>query len=374
MFIAQFLTMSYRGAAGTERSPDLVPRPRAARFENRFNPAAQSLGALIDRRRELLEGLDQHPEWAEMEAELADLLKSRLDIEGLQLLRLDQQTPTHVLDQIVKYEAVHRVRHSKDLERRLAEDRRCYAFFHPALPDEPLIFTEVALTDDMSSNVGSLLDPESPMVDPSTCSCAIFYSINSCHEGLRGVPLGNALIGQVTNELATAFPGLDTFATLSPVPGFRPWLAHLARFDPGSAINATASAALRSLERSDWYADTETSAELKRRLVPLCAYYLLRVKRGDATADPVARFHLRNGARLDRINWLSDVSPAGMNRSAGLMANYVYRCSKPRREYDASTKVCTVQASRQVKLLAAHAASLIEHDLRNPEHPQKLTA
>ena len=137
-----------------------------------------------------------------------------------------------MLDQIVKYEAVHRVRNAKDLERRLAEDRRCYAFFHPELPDEPLIFTEVALTHGMSSNVGPLIDPESPMVEPSTCSCAIFYSINSCHEGLRGVPLGNTLIGQVTNELARTFPGLDTFATLSPVPGFRSWLATL-RFHPG---------------------------------------------------------------------------------------------------------------------------------------------
>jgi malonyl-CoA decarboxylase len=366
--------MSYRGAAGTERSPNRFPRPRGAHLGNRFDPAAAPLAALIDRRRELLEGLDQHPEWAEMEAELAELLKSRLTSEGLQLLRLDQRTPTHVLDQILKYETVHRVRNQRDLERRLAEDRRCYAFFHPALPDEPLIFTEVALTREMSSNVGALLDPDSPMVEPSTCSCAIFYSINSCHEGLRGVPLGNELIGQVTNELATAFPRLDTFATLSPVPGFRSWLTQLARLNPGSATNAMAAATLRSLERSDWYAGTETSAELKRQLVPLCAYYLLRVKRGDAAADPVARFHLRNGARLERINWLSDLSPAGLNRSAGLMANYVYRCTRPRREYDASTKVCTVQASRQVKLLAAHAASLIDHDLRNPERPEKLTA
>ena len=346
-----------RVAPDTERPSDLGPRPRVTLFRNRFNPAAEPLATLIDRRRELLEGLDQHPEWAEMEAALSDLLKSRLNSGGLQLRRLTQQTPTHVLDQIVKYEAVHRVQHSRDLERRLAEDRRCYAFFHPALPDEPLIFTEVALTRGMSSNVEPLIDPESPIVESSTCSCAIFYSINSCHEGLRGVPLGNALIGQVTNELATAFPGLDTFATLSPVPGFRSWLASLARFQSGSAANATAAATLSSLERSDWYADTHASAELKRQLVPLCAYYLLCVKRGDDPADPVARFHLRNGARLERINWLSDTSPAGLNRSAGLMANYVYRCNKPRREYDASMNVCTVQASRQVKRLAAHVVA-----------------
>jgi malonyl-CoA decarboxylase len=312
---------------------------------------------LIDRRRELLEGLDQHPEWAEREAALSDLIKSRLNGGGLELRRLNQQTPTRVLDQIVNYEAVHRIQHAKDLERRLAEDRRCYAFFHPELPDEPLIFTEVALTHGMSSNVKPLIDPESPMVESAMFSCAIFYSINSCHEGLKGVPLGYALISQVTKELATAFPGLDTFATLSPVPGFRSWLANLAR--AGSAADAAAAATLSSLERSDWYADTDTSAELKRRLVPLCAYYLLRVKRGDDPADPVARFHLRNGARLERINWLSDASPAGLNRSAGLMANYVYRCYKPRREYDASMNECTVQASRQVTRLAAHASSVV---------------
>ena len=341
--------MSCRGAPGTERSSALAPPSRGAHVGSR---AAEPLGALIDRRRELLDGLDQHPEWAEREAELADLLKSRLNSGSLQLLRLTVHTPTHVLDQIVKYEAVHRVRHPRDLERRLADDRRCYAFFHPELPGEPLIFTEVALTHGMSSNVGPLIDPESPIVEASTCSCAIFYSINSCHEGLRGVPLGNALIGQVTNELAAAFPGLDTFATLSPVSGFRSWLAHLTRFDNGTATT------LGSIDGSDWSADPDSSAELKRRLVPLCAYYLLRVKRGDDVADSVARFHLRNGARLERINWLGDASPAGLNRSAGLMANYVYRCNKPRREYDASTKECTVQVSRQVKRLAADGASL----------------
>jgi malonyl-CoA decarboxylase len=345
----------------TERSSGPVPRPQAGLFETRFNSLPERLAALIDIRRELLEGLDQHPEWAQMEADLSDRLKSLLNSGDLRLLRLDQDTPTPVIDQIIKYEAVHRVRDSRDLERRMAEDRRCYALFHPALPGEPLIFTELALTQGMSSNAQALLDPESPTVDPSTCNCAIFYSINSCHEGLRGVPLGNTLIGQVTNELVRAFPGLDTFATLSPVPGFRSWLANLARSQPGCAANETVAAILSSLERLDWYADTDTSAELERQLVPLCAYYLLRVKRGDDPVDPVARFHLRNGARLERINWLSDTSAASLHRSAGLMVNYVYRCNNPRREYDASTNTRTVHASHQVKRLAGHAASLFCH-------------
>jgi malonyl-CoA decarboxylase len=350
--------MRCRRSPHSERSSDPFSGPRAAIFENRFNPAPERLAALINRRRELLEGLDQHPEWAEMEAELSDLLKSLVNSGSLRLLRLDQHTPTSVIDQIVKYESVHRVRDSRDLERRLAEDRRCYAFFHPAIPGEPLIFTELALTHGMSSNAEALLDSESPMVDPSTCDCAIFYSISSCHEGLRGVPLGNALIGQVMNELATAFPRLDTFATLSPVPGFRSWLANLAQSHPGSAANATAAATLSGLERSNWYADTDLSAVLERQLVPLCAYYLLRVKRGDDPAGPVARFHLRNGARLERINWLSDASTSGLNRSAGVMVNYVYRCNRPRHKYDASANGRTVQASRQVKRLAEQASSL----------------
>jgi malonyl-CoA decarboxylase len=324
-------------------------------------PCHLELAGLIDRRRELLAGLDQHPDWAETEAQLSDVVRSVLDSQGLQLLRIDQHTPTPVLDQIVNCEAVHRVRDSRDLQRRLAEDRRCYAFVHPALPSEPLIFTELALTRGMSSNAEALLDPESPVIDPSTCTSAIFYSINSCHEGLRGVPLGNALIGRVTNELAKTFPGLNTFATLSPVPGFRSWLADLARAGQGNAAHATAAAALSGLERSDWYADANTSAELERQLVPLCAYYLLRVKRGDDPADPVARFHLRNGARLERINWLSDASAAGLNRSAGLMVNYVYRCNRPRREHDASTSARAVQASRRVERLAGRASSLFCH-------------
>ena len=351
---------AHGAACGTRACPprEREPRARTALFDNRFNLAPEQLAAVMNTRRELLEGLDEHPEWAGMEAELSDLLKAVLNSGCLQLRRIDLDTPTAVLDQIIKYEAVHQIRDSRDLERRMAEDRRCYAFFHPALPGEPLIFTELALTDGMSSSAQELLDSESPTVDPSTSNCAIFYSISSCHEGLRGIPLGNTLIGQVADELAKAFPGLETFATLSPVPGFRAWLTNLARSSPGGGASATASAALTSLERSDWYANVNASEEVERQLVPLCAYYLLRVKRDDQPADPVARFHLRNGARLERINWLSDTSAAGMRRAAGLMVNYVYRCSDPRRRYDALTSTRLVNASRQVKRLAARASSL----------------
>ncbi len=202
-----------------------------------------------------------------METELSGLLKSLLNTQHLRLVRIGLDTPSPVLDQIVRYETVHRVRDSQDLERRMADDRRCYAFFHPALPTEPLIFTELALTNGMSSNAQSLLDPDSEVADPSSCTCAIFYSINGCHEGLRGVPLGNALISQVADELRTALPGLDTFATLSPIPGFRSWLTTLAQSRSGGAATGRAAAALAMLERSDWYEDLNTSAELERQLM-----------------------------------------------------------------------------------------------------------
>jgi malonyl-CoA decarboxylase len=313
---------------------------------------------LIDRRRDLLDGLVGHPEWAGTEAAHAELLKTLLQSERLQLERIHRATRAVVLDKIVKYEAVHSIRDARDLERRLAVDRRCYAFFHPALPDEPLIFTEVALTHGMSSNARTLLNPESPVVDPFTCDAAIFYSISSCHEGLRGVPLGNALIARAAHEIGRTFPGLKTFATLSPIPGFRAWLASLAPNGLGGTTSAQAAAAIGVLEQPDWSADDETSAALKRQLLPLCAYYLLRVTRDDGPADPVARFHLRNGARLERINWLSDASAAGMRRAAGLMVNYVYRCHNPRHEYDAWTTTQQVNASSQIEHLAGKAAPL----------------
>ena len=321
----------------------------------------ERLAALFDERRELLDALSGHPEWAQREADLFDLLRSVLNVGNLRLLRIDRHTSATVLEKIVKYEAVHRIQGSRDLERRLADDRRCYAFVHPALPEEPLIFTELALTHGMSSDARMLLDPDSPIADPSTCTSAIFYSISSCHEGLKGVSLGNALIGQVADELQGMNSGLETFTTLSPVPGFRAWMMNLPPAETGGPLSANAALALAGLERSGWPADFDMSAKLKRELLPLCAYYLLRVKRDGEPADPVARFHLRNGACLERINWLSDTSAAGMRRAAGLMVNYLYRRNNPRCRYDAATRGQTMSASPRVERLAGQASALFSN-------------
>jgi malonyl-CoA decarboxylase len=322
---------------------------------------SERLAALIETRRELLEGLGGHPEWAEREVELSGLLKSVLNVGNLRLLRIDRHTSVTVLDKIVKYEAVHRIQGTRDLERRLAEDRRCYAFVHPALPDEPLIFTELALTHDMSADAQVLLDVESPIADPSTCACAIFFSISSCHEGLKGVSLGNALIGQVADELERVYPRLETFATLSPVPGFRAWLMNLAPAGTDGPLSPNAALALARLERSERPGEVETSAEMERELLSLCAYYLLRVKRGGEPADPVARFHMRNGACLERINWLGDTSVAGMERAAGMMVNYLYRRNNPRCRYNAATREQGMNASPWVEGLAGEASILLPH-------------
>ena len=171
----------------------------------------------------------------------------------------------------------------------------------------------------MSSRVQPLLDLESPVADPSAANCAIFYSITNCQEGLRGVSFGNLLIKQVAEELGREFPKLKTFATLSPIPGFRKWLAAAAKEQAGIGL------LLARLDTGRWFDDHAVAADMQRQLVRLCAYYLTHAKNGRDPLDPVARFHLGNGARLERLNWLGDISTMGMRRSAGLMVNYVYR-------------------------------------------------
>jgi len=273
----------------------------------------------MDERRRLLEGAD---DVKAAEADLARRLTTILDPPSLEFRRIDRSSPRAVLDKITAYEAVHPIRDARDLARRLADDRRCYALFHPTLPDEPLIFTELALTTALAANADALLNPESTSVEPDSARCAVLYSISSCHPGLKGVPLGNALLGRVATELDRTCPHLDTMATLSPVPGFRRWLAR------------TLQTAFADLNRSGWLDDARSCASLVHSLVPLCAHYLLHVKRSGDPEDAVARFHLRNGARLERINWLSHTSVEGMRLSAGLMVNYLYKRRSPS-HYDA---------------------------------------
>jgi malonyl-CoA decarboxylase len=325
------------------RLQEVVEPPRQELFR-RINLADGGTPALVEMRRRLLHDLKKQPHWAGVEADLAHLLGSWFNRGFLRLERIDWRTPALVLEKLMEYEAVHEIQGWGDLRRRLEADRRCFAFFHPALPDEPIIFIEVALTKAMSHQAQPLLDPDSPVLDPAGATAAMFYSITNCQEGLRGISFGNFLIKQVAEDLGREFPRLKTFATLSPIPGFRSWLADTAATRPELAELASA------LDQPGWTdrADSGVQAELER----LCAHYLLRAKHGDEPADAVARFHLGNGARMERLNWLADTSKAGMARSAGLMVNYVYRLKDVERNHEAYANQHVVVASPGLALLA----------------------
>ena len=322
-----------------------VEPPRQELFR-RLNMAPGGTAALVALRRRVLDALGDHTQWAGIEADLAHLLSSWFNRGFLVLQRIDWRTPALVLEKLIQYEAVHEMQGWNDLRRRLGADRRCYAFFHPALPDEPLIFIEVALTRGMSDKVQPLLDPDSPAIVAESANCAMFYSITNCQPGLRGISFGNLLIKQVAEDLGREFPRLRTFATLSPVPGFREWLDATAR-----EHEALAPLAAR-LDVPDVYNDGATVAELQHDLPRLCAYYLLNAKNGQEPLDSVERFHLGNGARLERVNWLADPSAAGWQRSAGMMVNYVYRLDDVERNHEAYATDHKVVATRAIEKLA----------------------
>lgn len=327
-----------------------VDPPRQELFR-RLNMAAGGTAALVEMRRLLLRGLSQRPHWSVIDADLLHLLRSWFNRGFLRLERIDWRTSAMVLEKLIRYEAVHAIQGWRDLRRRLEADRRCFAFFHPQLPDEPIIFIEVALARGMSSSVQPLIDIGAPVAAPGQADSAMFYSITNCQEGLRGISFGNLLIKQVAEELKREFPHLRTFATLSPIPGFRRWLEN-ARVRVALGPQGEARLALlAALERPGWHAG-ELAEGFELLVTQLCAHYLLHAKHGEEPLDPVARFHLGNGASLERLNWLGDTSEQGIARGAGLMVNYVYRLDEVERNHERYFKEHAVVASRAVAKLA----------------------
>jgi len=348
---------AYRAAPSAETLLRLQAEAEPLRRElfRRLNLASGGTGALIEMRRHLLATLRERPERAALDADFVHLFRSWFNGGFLTLRRIDWRTSAVVLERLIQYEAVHQIQGWDDLHRRLESDRRCYAFFHPALPDEPLIFIEVALTERMSQAIRPLLDPRAPVLDATRARTAIFYSITQCQEGLRGVSFGSLLIKQVVEDLTRGFPRLKTFATLSPIPDFRKWLG--ARAAPGAP---PLSRALEEfLTRFDSRAVVLTEAvppEVRSGLMQLCAHYLLHAKLHDVSYDAVARFHLANGARLERLNWLADPSATGIRRSFGLMANYLYRLGDLERNHELYARERRVIASRTIEALARRRA------------------
>ena len=311
-------------------------------FLQRMNMAPGGTAALVDMRREIHTRIKAMPALRLVDADLRHLLTAWFNRGFLELRRIDWDTPAVVLEQLIAYEAVHEIAGWDDLRRRLAPDRRCFAFFHPALANQPLIFVEVALVKGLASEVQPLLAP--PLAGASgaeEADTAIFYSISNCLDGLRGISFGNFLIKQVVEELQAELPGLRQFATLSPVPGLRHWLArHLKGTAGAEALTAEERDAIaRLVPEADatntlalitaategaWWTDAERVAALHEPLIRLCAQYLTRPNKGLGAIDPVARFHLRNGALLERVNWLGNLSARGMKESCGIMVNYLY--------------------------------------------------
>ena len=319
--------------------------PARRELFRRLNMAAGGTAALVEMRRQVLKGVRARPHWRAIDADLMHLLRSWFNRGFLRLERIDWHSSAILLEKLIQYEAVHAIEGWHDLRRRLEADRRCFAFFHPQLPDEPIIFIEVALTRGMSAQVQPLLDSRSPVAAPQKADSAIFYSITNCQEGLRGISFGNQLIKQVAEHLKREFPHLRRFATLSPIPGFRAWLEKNA----GREL-------LARIEDPAWHLG-DVPDELEKQLTKLCAYYLLHAKQDGEPLDAVARFHLGNGAALERLNWMADSSEQGMTRSAGMMVNYVYWLAEVEKNHERYFHEHAIAASSVIEKLAKDYAA-----------------
>ena len=322
-------------------------------FFRRLNRAPGATATIVAMRRDLLQRLKAEPALATVDADLQHLLSSWFNRGFLVLRRIDWQTPAAILDKIIQYEAVHEIQGWDDLKRRLDPlDRRCYAFFHPSLVDEPLIFVEVALTADTPGAIRSVLDEQPKSAGDHAPSTAVFYSISNCQEGLRGISFGNFLIKQVVEDLIKERPSLKTFVTLSPVPNFARWLDQMLAGDVTGLLSPTDVRTLQHLRNPHWTEKAAVSDAVKAALLPLAAEYFLRAKSADGQpVNSVARFHLGNGARLDRLNWVGDVSEKGLREAHGLMVNYRYDLAEIERNHEAFQNDGTIAASKSVRAL-----------------------
>ena len=347
-FVAKAFEALQAAPEGPERATAQVALRRAlepprVRLLTQFTTIPDGMKFLVDLRATLLQLTKSNPHLAALESDLRGLLASWFDVGFLELQRIDWNSPAVLLERLVGYEAVHEIRSWSDLKNRLDSDRRCYALFHHRMPSEPLIFVEVALVSGLAGSVQKLLDKKAPLQDPKQADTAIFYSISNCQAGLAGISFGNFLIKRVVDVLGAEFRNLKTFATLSPMPGFRRWLdGKLAENDP-VLLSEEESASLRLaapaeapaaetgpqalaaiLARRGWFRDLTILRAAEPVLIRLAARYLLNESRGSRAIDPVAHFHLSNGARVERIVALADTSEKGAKASATLMVNYMY--------------------------------------------------
>jgi malonyl-CoA decarboxylase len=283
--------------------------PPRMKLLTQFNELPQGVKFLVDMRAELLRLRREHPKLVPLEADLKRLLSAWFDVGLLQMEEINWRSSAELLEKLIAYEAVHAIQGWNDLKNRLDSDRRCFAFFHPNMPEEPLIFVEVALVKGMANNVQELLDESAPLEDIRLADTAIFYSISNAQKGLAGISFGNFLIKQVVKTLQQEFPQLTQFATLSPIPGFCRWLESIEPAQESSLL------------------DEGVASRSPEHLQKMAAHYLSKEKQSrnqNYARDPVAHFHLSNGAQIERLNWMADASANGMKQSAGMMVNYLY--------------------------------------------------
>ena len=333
-------------SATTLATLSAVSEPPRQELFRRLNRAPGGTAALVRLRRHLLLRLRKKSEWQSVEADLLHLLSSWFNPGFLEMRRVDWNSPAHLLEQIIQHEAVHAIDGWDDLRRRLQPDRRCFAFFHPQLANVPLIFVEVALVPTMPDAIAPLIDKNCAVTSPKQFRVAAFYSISNCEPGLRSVSLGNFLIKRVAEALRTELPQLKTFCTLSPIPGFMSWLT---RGKPALVYEGLKPAVLKRLNIAHDVLHASTGGELARlaaidtvkslsedaneALLALASAYLIH-ESPRTQGDPVARFHLDNGARLERVNALANVSTKGLKQSAGLMVNYLYNLDRVEQSHE----------------------------------------
>ena len=327
--------------------------PRRQELLRRLNLSPSGTRALVSMRTALLAAMAEDGDLALVDRDFVHLFAAWFNRGFLELRHMDWHTPAAILDKIIVYEAVHEISDWDDLRRRIdPPDRRLYAFFHPRLADDPLIFVEVALTAETPGDIGAILSAGREPADPKNASTAVFYSISNCQKGLRGISFGNFLIKQVVEDLRRELPGLKTFVTLSPLPRFAGWLQSLAEKD-SPLLSATAHEVLPLLDDPHWWQDPDAADRLAAALMPLASWHLLHARNaGDMPIDPVARFHLGNGARLERLNWLADPSENGLKTSHGIMVNYLYKLEDIEKNHEAFANAGVITASGPVKRLA----------------------
>jgi len=334
--------------------------PRRQELFRRLNLAPGGTSALVAMRDDLLDAMVHRDDLSAVDQDFVHLFTSWFNRGFLVLRRIDWSTPAVILEKIIRYEAVHQIHDWDDLRRRIdPPDRRCYAFFHPALVDEPLIFVEVAFTDGIPAAIGPILGKSGGMVAPERATTAVFYSISNCQRGLGGVSFGSFLIKQVVEEISREFSRLSRFVTLSPVPGFANWLAR-ERKSENPLLTAEDLAALTELDQPGWWQDGAAERLEEPLLHAAATYFLVARSRNGLPIDPVARFHLGNGARLEQLDWLADLSEKGLAQSHGLMVNYLYDLDDIEKNHESFAENRTIVAASGIRKLARAPKELVK--------------